>query len=53
MHGYARRRAAESGRPDPLAHGTVTLRRIGPPPTSAPADEKLYAEGGRDVASPP
>jgi arylsulfatase A-like enzyme len=52
MHGHARRRAAESGRPDPLVHGTVTLRRIGPPPTSAPADEKLYAEGGRDVASP-
>ena len=59
MHGYARRRAAETGRPDPLVNGRITLRRIGPARPAAslpgerdPPDEKLYAEGGRDVASP-
>jgi arylsulfatase A-like enzyme len=52
MQGYARRRAAESGRPDPLLNGRITLRRIGAP-GPARADEKEYAEGGGDVASPP
>jgi bisphosphoglycerate-independent phosphoglycerate mutase (AlkP superfamily) len=51
MHGYVRRRAAESGRPDPLETGRITLRRIGPPRPTAP-EEKQYAEGGRDVATP-
>jgi hypothetical protein len=48
MHGHARRRVAETGRPDPLETGQITLRQIGRMETAVPADEKLYAEGGRD-----
>jgi hypothetical protein len=48
MHGHARRRSAETGVPDPIVTGQITLRRIGRMETAVPADEKLYAEGGRD-----
>lgn len=48
MRGHARRRAAETGKPDPIETATITLHRIGEMKTAVPADEKLYAEGGRD-----
>jgi arylsulfatase A-like enzyme len=48
MHGHARRRVAETGQPDPLEQGQITLRQIGKLETAVPADERLYAEGGRD-----
>jgi arylsulfatase A-like enzyme len=49
MHGHARRRVAETGQPDPSEIGQITLRHIGRMETAVPSDEKLYAEGGRDL----
>lgn len=48
MHGYARRRAAETGVPDPILTSQITLRHIGKMETAVPKDDRLYAEGGRD-----
>ncbi|MBX6771641.1 MAG: sulfatase-like hydrolase/transferase [Chloroflexi bacterium] len=42
----AQRRAA-TGLPDPIEEQQITLRRIGRMATAVPADQKLYAEGGR------
>lgn len=41
------RRTSETGVSDPLDTQEITLRRIGQMKTAVPADEKLYAEGGK------
>jgi arylsulfatase A-like enzyme len=40
-------RTAASGKPDPQSYQDISLRRIGAMQTAVPADERLYAEGGK------
>ena len=47
LDAWVARRTAETGQTDPLAEQEITLRRIGQMKTAVPADEKLYAEGGK------
>lgn len=44
---WVARRLSETGQPDPLVEQGITLRRIGKMKTAVPADQKLYAEGGK------
>lgn len=47
LEDWRTQRLAQTGQPDPLEVQRPTLQRIGPMKTAVPADEKLYAEGGR------
>lgn len=41
------RRTAASGKPDPQSYQGISLHRIGAMKMAVPADERLYAEGGK------